>query len=419
MIALGACLLTAAAIGPAWAEPLSLFSLTPPDPPASGDALGPALDWLHLSGDSGDDGAASRDPRWLRLTASIPDPKPGELRTLLETGERWQSLRFSAAASAREPQTRMTVFGELPYLTSVLHEREASADFSQPAWLRLKGETGGLEAGIEYRSVGNRLARVVRTPAARKDRRGREVWVARRFGRVRLRLSQSQLSDNVDGDLARPRTTEEQTAVTAELAMPSWPMLGLTYAVGDAERAMLSPGGAARTSERHDFERVSGATYYGGDGWELTAASTVSQAHDDARSDGAMLLVNHDLSLSLRPVDAVTVVPALSLGQARYEWSGVQSDTGSASLALTYAPPRSRWFASAFLSYTTTRTSDEAVEARAVSVSGAVGCGLGGLLSLPATLSVEAGYDRYLDDVVPQYSSTGVSVFVLLRVAAF
>jgi hypothetical protein len=132
-----------------------------------------------------------------------------------------------------------------------------------------------------------------------------------------------------------------------------------------------------------------------------------------------MLLVNHDFSLSLQPVDAVTVIPALSLGQARYEWSGVRSDTGSASLALTYAPPRSRWFASTFLSYTTTRTSDDTVDARTVSVSGAVGCGLGRLLGLPATLSVEAGYDRYLDGVLPQYSSTAVSVFVLLRVAAY
>ena len=85
----------------------------------------------------------------------------------------------------------------------------------EPASLGVTGEIGGFEAGAHYRSVGKRLDRLIGAPAALKDREGHELWVAQRLGLLKLRLSDSQLS-----------------AVTAEVSVSEWPVLGLTLCVG-------------------------------------------------------------------------------------------------------------------------------------------------------------------------------------------
>jgi hypothetical protein len=165
------------------------------------------------------------------------------------------------------------------------------------------GEAGGFEIGAQYRSLGKRLDRVVDGTAAKRDQEGSEMWLARRFGVVRLRVSQSELSDNVDRNPVLPRTTRSQTGFTAELAMEAWPMFSLGYSAGDAERTRLG---------------------------SLTGRP----------GTGAGLY--HDLVLGLRPSDSITVAPAVSFGQEHYQGSGTQWDTGSASVAVPLAPPAGR-----------------------------------------------------------------------------
>ena len=82
--------------------------------------------------------------------------------------------------------------------------------------------------------------------ASSKDREGTEVWLAQTLGLLRLKLSQSDLSDNVDRDPALPRTTKTQTAVSAQLTPRAWPIFGLTYATGDSERTWLTGEGRHR-----------------------------------------------------------------------------------------------------------------------------------------------------------------------------
>lgn len=422
-LALGACLTAAVAVGPAWGEPLWLIALAsypssvslPPrweDPrPASG------LTTFDLVS-RGDRPAGPLDARRFSLTVDGSHTRSSDLRMLVETGERWHLVKFGVVANPRPLRARITVYAELPYVAAdPWGPMPMPGDPDEPAFLGVRGETGGFEVGVEYRSVGKRLERIVKVPGARKDRRGHEVWMAQRLGLLRVRLSQSRLSSNVDRNPALPRTTEEQTAVTAEWAIPSWPVLGLTYAVGDSERQWLTPERRARGPERREFERVTGATSWAGAWWEVVASSTLTQSRHVVQPHTALQIMSHDLSLSLRPVDAVTIVPAVSLDRARYRTA--RSETGSASLGLVYTPSKSRWSASSVLSATTTRTSEGAVDERSLSVHGALGYDLRKLFVVPSTLSLEAGYDRYLDAVYSRNSSTAVSVFLLLKVAAF
>jgi hypothetical protein len=361
------------------------------------------------------------EPDLPMVTASVADREPTDLRLLVADGERWRLMEFGAAATWRPLAARLTAFGQLPYVTSERADGTPALDEThQPASLGVKAEAGDFEGGAQYRSVGKRLDRLVGAPRALKDREGHEVWAAQRLGLLRVRLSDSELTDNVDRNPALPRTTKDQSAITTELSMVDWPVLGLTYASGDLTRVRLTPERREGAAERRRFESVtSSAYYYGGPGWDATASSTLTLSHHVARPEEETAGMYQDVSLTLHLLDSLTAVPALGIGRERDPASDVRSDTGMAAFTLSYAPPASRWWASTFVSYTATRTSDGSTDARTISLGGALTCALGSLLPARSTVSFEAGYDRFVDAVVPEYSSDAISGFLLLKIDAF
>jgi hypothetical protein len=360
-------------------------------------------------------------PELPLLTTSATDREPTDLRLLLADAERWRLVEFKAAATWRPLATKVMAFGQVPYVLSEWPERAPALDETQElASLGIKGEAGDFEAGAHYRSVGKRLDRLVRAPTTLKDREGHEIWIAQRLGLLKLRLSDSDLSDNVDRNPALPRTTRDQTAVTAELSLTAWPVLGLTYAAGESARSRLTPEGREDSPERHQFESVTGsAYYYGGPGWDVSTSSTLALSRHLTRPEDEMATLQQDLSLTLHLRDSFTVAPTLSVGLEHYAPSDVRSDTSTAGIALSYAPPAGRWWASTFVGYTSTRTSDGSTDARNVSLTGALTCALNRVFPTRATLSFEAGYDHYADSVVPDSAARAVSGFVVLRIAAF
>jgi hypothetical protein len=360
------------------------------------------------------------DPNLPLLSASVADREATDLRFLLADGERWRLVEFGAAATWRPLTAKLTAFGQLPYVADPTDRAAAFEDTHDPASLGVKGEVDGFEAGVQYRSAGKRLERLIGAPAALKDREGYELWVGQRLGLLKLRLSDSELTDNVDRSPALPRTTKDQTAVTAAVAVPEWPVFELTYATGDSTRVRLTPEGRELTPDRFDFESVTGsASYYGGPAWGVTASSTFSQSRRAFRTQDETATTSQDLSLTLRLLESVTAVPTLSLGQERYTWSSLRTDTNAAGLTVSYAPPARGWSASTFASFSATRTSDRSIDGRSVSLSAVMSCALGRWLPKRSSVSFEAGYDRYVDGVVPESSSRAVSGFVMLRIAGF
>jgi hypothetical protein len=379
---------------------------------------------------------ASIDPDPLTLATSGEDSS--DLRTLIGRGERWHLMRFGAGAASSPQAASIDAYGTVAYVPSSIPGGRPAAglgfgplvapgspfglgldDAEEPVSLGVKGQLRGLEGGVEYRSVGKRLERVVAGPPSQQDREGTEVWLAQRLGLLRLKLSQSDLTDNVDRDPALPRTTRTQTAVTAQLTPPGWPVLGLTYATGKSERFWLDEGGAARAAERRSFDSIAGSAYYGGASWDVSGTSTYAYSREPGRSDRDMTMLYHDLTLTLRPVDSFTVMPSVSTGLDRYDRSDATNEMGSASLLLSYAPARSWWSLWTLAAYTTSQASDRTVDGRTMTVSGGLVCGLGRLLGRRATLSVEAGYERYDDAIYPESSARGAFGLLLVRVAAF
>jgi hypothetical protein len=381
--------------------------------------------------------ATSIDPDPLTLRTS--GDEQSDLRAMMGRGERWHLMSFGAAAGSRPQEVKVTAYGAVAYLPSLSGSRPDSGlgfgpatapgpafglgldDPEEPVSLGFKGELGGLglSAGTEYRSVGKRLERIVSGPASQKDREGTEVWLAQRLGLLQLKLSQSDLSDNVDRDPAVPRTNRTQTAISAKLTPRDWPIFGLTYATGDSERTWLTAEGRARTVERQTFDSLAGSAYYAGPGWNLSGTSTYGYSRDPVRTDRDMTSLYHDLSLTLRPVNTLTVVPSVSSGVDRYEWASTSYQSGSASLLLTYTPTASRWSLWTLGAYTTSQTTDHTVDGRTMSVTGGLASGLGRILGGHASVSVQAGYDRYVDGVYPESSTRGAFGLVLFKVASF
>jgi hypothetical protein len=365
-------------------------------------------------------GPVEADPLTLRTSTGADST---DLRALLGRSERWQLMRFGAAAGSSQ-EVKVTAFGSVAYLPRTLMAARPDAglgygplaaaslgldDQEEPVSLGFKAELNGLEGGAEYRSVGKRLEPIVSVPASQRDREGTEVWVAQRVGLLRFKLSQSDLSDNVDRNPAVPRTNRTQTAISTQIIPRGWPIFGLTYATGDLERTWLTAEGRPRAVERQSFDSLVASVYY----------SSYGYSRDLGNTDREMTSLYHDLTLTLRPVKSVTVMPSVSTGVDRYEWSSGRYQTGTMSLLLNYSPTASAWKVWTLGAYSTSQTSDGTVDGRIMSVSGGLACGLGKIFGGRASVSVEAGYDRYVDAAYPDSSSRGAFGLVLLKLTSF
>ena len=421
----------------------------PPDLPSwlIASRLGRPVD----DGDEGMGGGGLRDLDAVLLrqapTTIQPDPltlrtsgeDSSDLRAFLGRGDRWRLMSFGANAGSRPQEVKISAYGAVAYVPSLsLARSDAGLGFGpaiapgspfgldlddpeEPVSLGFKGQLGtlGLEGGADYRSVGKRLERVVTGPASQKDREGTEAWLAQRLGILRLRVSQSELSDNVDRDPSLPRTTRTQTAVSAQLTPRGWPIFGLTYATGDSEKSWLTAEGRACSVDRQSFDSVAGSAYYGTAWFDVTGSSTYSLSRTPGRTDRDVTSLYHDLSLTLRPLKVLAVTPSVSNGVDRSEWGGTSYESGSMSLLLTYTPAASRLSLWTLGAYTTSSASDGTVDGRTMSVSAGLSYGLGAILGAPASVSLQAGYDRYVDGIYADSSTRGGFGLVLFRVAAF
>jgi hypothetical protein len=375
-------------------------------------------------------GPVEADPLTLRTSTGADST---DLRALLGRSERWQLMRFGAAAGSSQ-EVKVTAFGSVAYLPRTLMAARPDAglgygplaaaslgldDQEEPVSLGFKAELNGLEGGAEYRSVGKRLEPIVSVPASQRDREGTEVWVAQRVGLLRFKLSQSDLSDNVDRNPAVPRTNRTQTAISTQIIPRGWPIFGLTYATGDLERTWLTAEGRPRAVERQSFDSLVASVYYSTSLFDVSGSSSYGYSRDLGNTDREMTSLYHDLTLTLRPVKSVTVMPSVSTGVDRYEWSSGRYQTGTMSLLLNYSPTASAWKVWTLGAYSTSQTSDGTVDGRIMSVSGGLACGLGKIFGGRASVSVEAGYDRYVDAAYPDSSSRGAFGLVLLKLTSF
>jgi len=277
------------------------------------------------------------------------------------------------------------------------------------------GSLGGLGYGVKYFSVGSefeRLKKEGKTGArdAKKDREGTEAWVHGKFGKVGIKSFVTRYHDNLDEDPSRPRYTDQKFGGTVTYTILSWPYLGYsaTYARGIR---MGSNGLEGSASYRGSLETVANALDYSGEKWSASVAAEYSKSGD---LSGPVEIAAFYLGGSYYPSDSLSLTPNLSWMEEVYPESAVNTLTRSADLSLAYNPPNSKLKFTAYGGYSASENSDWGFDNRYF--YGYAGLDWSAPNSAPkGTVSLQVGFDRYVDQIYADASTGNVSIWLNFR----
>ncbi|HZD40306.1 MAG TPA: hypothetical protein VE131_06260, partial [Terriglobales bacterium] len=141
---------------------------------------------------------------------------------------------------------------------------------------RFTGGWQGFQYAAEMRSVGKTFVSID-GPQPIADQEGGEIWVERRLGVLKLRLSAGSFSDNLEHETDRLQMTTSQGRVTAYLDRAPWPSIKFAYGRQLETSAREPQGVSAR------------------DRWVDTWESTVERRiHNWQPSFSSFLSITHD-----------------------------------------------------------------------------------------------------------------------------
>ena len=278
-----------------------------------------------------------------------------QLKSLWSNEERWGLLKtpVSQLADGRSIDAGYNAFNISP--DGFREQQHRLSLFG------LKGRWGDFDYGAEYRSLGKWFWDLDRPQLA-----NRELWAQQKFGVLSAKASVSESANSPDENSAMPHVTKFQSGMTMNIAVPAWPVFGLSYyrgsTVSSSEFGVLRPG---ETS----WKTVGTSLYYHASLWETTLSSTYSP------------------------------------------WNA----TLLSSLGLTYRLLGGRVAITSFGSYGKTRS----VDGFTINASSFLVWQLEKTSAGEKTLSFGAMSNRYVDGSHPNNSNGNLSVWVLLKIASF
>ena len=209
------------------------------------------------------------------------------------------------------------------------------------------------------------------------------------------------------------------------LDLPSSTWLNLSYARGSAERSRDFLTGAQRrrlneipNTSSSSLEKLSASLTHWRETWDVSVSSSYSSGENEDNSD-QQISTSQDLSVTFRPTEKLGSTATLSLWQERQELTGYQSEGATASLSLWIGPFLEGYILSVWGSYDRGRSNDGYWDAQTVNASATLSRRLGRVLSGSAFLSVEAGYNVYIDGVYAASSHDEVYGRVVLKIVDF
>lgn len=377
-----------------------------------------------------------------------------------QISERWAAL-FSQEPAGHTVgptsslyQTNLTsTFSVLPVISSRL--RDLSPETDQPrtqgllaatTWLKGKftteaeiannrGGTGWLEGripGTTHDDVSGRMIRVGLTGTAGLMRYGmtyrsagqaffngadtavREVWGEWRHGWTTLRSAIGQQWNNVAGDAGRSRLEQTYGRVGVGWSKPAWPSLTLTYARNSLSSTLDPIGIIPQRTHNHTLEA---ALAYNSARWNAMLASSYIIGNDLLRNGAENNIKMQLLTASFHPVNTLTIAPTFIYREELQQWSGVRIDSPSASLALHYKQSQ-RLLISAMGNYAGVRSSDRLVDLENLGGKGVLAWDLQQSAHWMALISLEAGYTRQTNHVMPSADTEDISGVVKVVLAS-
>jgi len=261
--------------------------------------------------------------------------------------------------------------------------------------------------GMTYRSAGQAFRNGPDTAV-------REVWGEWKQGWTTLRSTFGQQWNNVAGDGARSRLEQTYGRVGVGWSKPAWPSLTLTYARNSLSSTLNPTGITPQRSHNHSLEA---ALAYNSTRWNATLASSYIIGNDLLRNGAESNVKMQLLAASFHPLNTLTITPTLIYREEQQEWSGVRIDSPSASLALQYKQSQ-RLLITAMGNYAGVRSSDRLVDLENLGGRGVLAWDLQQSAHWMTLISLEAGYTRQTNRVMPLADVEDISGIVKVVLAS-
>jgi hypothetical protein len=313
----------------------------------------------------------------------------------------------------------LTAEGEMAYRPTNDFDPEEGYRNYRPQMYRINliGKLLGFEYGAKYLSVDKDFERL-QGINLKADQARREIWVSRNFGVFEIKTFLSDYWDNVDFNPSRPRIRNKQGGASLDIAIPSWPLLGLSYKRGTT-LTTRRPDGSDRKSA--DFQTTDGYLYYGRSKWDLTLYWSYYLSTDSIESDSKSKIANSGVSGSYHLRDSFKIEPSLDFTTENYEWlgGGAKYNTPTASLSFSYKPSDEPLSFVAKGSYSRYKGNDGYTDSNTLNGSGEITWNLGKTILGDQSISLSVGYYHYLDTIYSSSSFKEFSAQVAYKMATF
>ena len=273
--------------------------------------------------------------------------------------------------------------------------------------LGLTGTAGPIRYGMLSRSAGQAF---LQGP----DQARREAWGEWTSGSTTLRSTVGQQWNNVTEDSTRSRLEQTYGRVGLSWKRPVWPEITLTYAHNSLNSTLEPLGVAPQQSYNHTLES---AVAYTGRDWNARLASSYVIGSDLLRGGTDYTVKMQILTASFRPLNTLTISPTLWYREEGRDWSGVRIHSPSASVALQYQQSQ-QLLISATGNYSGTRSNDGLIDTMHVGGRGKLAWDIQQSQGWTTRISLEAGYNRMTNRMLPTADTEDISGLVRLVLAA-
>ena len=346
----------------------------------------------------------------------------------------WNRVGVQASRVDLKTGGRITFFGDLVHPAQQLpyafdwDTRDAKSPQALNVGFTQSGEWQAgqqWEYGLRYRSLDARFDKFASSDL-KSDEAGSEAWVGWRAGLLRLRGFASQTWNNLAENPSRDRTTELLGGVRMELTLPSQTWVNLSYAQGTADRSrsFLTAAQRRRLGELPDasnssLEKMSASLYHWRETWDVSLSSSYTPSQDIYSPDQERVSVSQDLRLTVRPTQKLGTSGGMSLWQEREPVTGYRSEGGTASLSLWFGPFLEGHTLSVWGAYDRGRSKDGSWDTQSINASTTLSRHLGRMFQGDASLSLDVGYNKYLDRVNSASSSNEFYGRIVLKLVEF
>jgi hypothetical protein len=127
-----------------------------------------------------------------------------------------------------------------------------------------------------------------------------------------------------------------------------------------------NPQAGLRASDSRELRALT----CGGAAWSLTVSSTYAPSNDLRNRAQETTSLTHDVSASLQLLPSITIMPAVSVTEDAYEWSGIRSQTTSASVSVSWISILEGVDLTVWGSYARNKTADNLYDGTAINNCG-------------------------------------------------